>query len=488
MIDFVLGLFFAGLFVRGWLRGFVKELMDLVGLIIGIVFSFRLSEPMGEFIMGWTGLSAGPSRLVGGVVVFLGVGIVAAFGAHYLGRVMNLPGLKVTDRALGAALGFGLGLVPGDAGPVDSRGPAPAELRRSTAMEESALVDTLTNPELPTQEAFHALAGDRVLETVLALQRLVGNKQIILEEGEQMQIDPAEPSELADAPLAAQDIFVLLNKARVDAGEDPLAWSDALAEVGQSHATEMYLDGYFSHVSPKTGTIGNRLAAESLTYRLAGENLALAASPDLVHEGLMGSPDHRANIVRPEFRRVGIGVVRGPAGAHGRPGVQRMSAPELPFLILEAFVSAYRPIPNTRLAEHGWTVPDEVLTRRGGVAGRTPRRAARTATSRAAARSARDLPGGHAVSDRGPRRAGDQPGCPRRRHRRSASRATCTTWRPPPRGTSAMMSGWPTSPGGQQKPRRSSTPRSPARVIGELLSSTGGGWAPPLAADRLTIG
>ena len=313
MIDFVLGLFFAALFVRGWLRGFVKELMDLVGLILGIVFSFRLSEPMGEFIMSWTGLSAGPSRLVGGVVVFLGVGIVAAFGAHYLGRVMNLPGLKVTDRALGAALALAWGwflatLV------LSILVVLPLPNSAVTAMEESALVDTLTNPELPTQEAFHALAGDRVLETVLALQRLVGNKQIILEEGDQMQIDPAEPSELSDAPLAAQDIFVLLTKARVDAGEDPLAWSDALAGVGQSHATEMYLDGYFSHVSPKTGTIGNRLAAESLTYRLAGENLALAASPDLVHEGLMGSPDHRANIVRPEFRRVGIGVVRGPLG------------------------------------------------------------------------------------------------------------------------------------------------------------------------------
>ena len=39
-----------------------------------------------------------------------------------------------------------------------------------------------------------------------------------------------------------------------------------------------------------------------------------------------------------------------------------MSSPELPLLILEAFVSAYRPYAETRLAERGWTVPDEVLT------------------------------------------------------------------------------------------------------------------------------
>ncbi len=37
MVDFVLGVYFTGLFVRGWLRGFVKEAMDLIGLIVGRV-------------------------------------------------------------------------------------------------------------------------------------------------------------------------------------------------------------------------------------------------------------------------------------------------------------------------------------------------------------------------------------------------------------------------------------------------------------------
>ena len=35
MVDFVLGLFIAGLLVRGWLRGFVRETLDLVALVIG---------------------------------------------------------------------------------------------------------------------------------------------------------------------------------------------------------------------------------------------------------------------------------------------------------------------------------------------------------------------------------------------------------------------------------------------------------------------
>ncbi|MBP1633163.1 MAG: rane protein, partial [Acidobacteria bacterium] len=59
---------------------------------------------------------------------------------------------------------------------------------------------------------------------------------------------------------------------------------------------------------------GDRLEAAGLTYSLAGENLALAATITQAHDGLMGSPGHRENILRPEFRRVGVAVVSGPLG------------------------------------------------------------------------------------------------------------------------------------------------------------------------------
>jgi uncharacterized protein YkwD len=59
----------------------------------------------------------------------------------------------------------------------------------------------------------------------------------------------------------------------------------------------MYLNGFFSHTSPSTGTLVDRLRAAGLTYRVAGENLALAATPEEVHDGFMNSPGHRANIL-----------------------------------------------------------------------------------------------------------------------------------------------------------------------------------------------
>jgi uncharacterized protein YkwD len=50
-------------------------------------------------------------------------------------------------------------------------------------------------------------------------------------------------------------------------------------------------------------------------FLIAGENLALAPSVPLAHAGLMNSPGHRANILRRQFGRVGIGIMDG--GAHG---------------------------------------------------------------------------------------------------------------------------------------------------------------------------
>ena len=313
MIDFILGLLFAGLFARGWMRGFVKESMDLVGLVVGIVAAFRLSPEMGKFLSGWTGLADSPARLVGGIVVFLLVGVGASVGAHYLGKMMNRPGLKASNRLLGAGLALGWGwflatLI------LSILVVLPLPERYVAPMEESVLTDALTNPELVTQKTFHAMAGDSVLESLLSLQRIVGSKQLILEDDETLEFRAIERSQLSASDEVAAEIFDLLNKARIEGGLDPLAWSDGLAPVGEAHAFEMYEQGYFSHVSPITGSVGDRAQEAGLTYRLIGENLALAASPQMVHDGLMSSPGHRANILRPEFRRIGIGVVEGPLG------------------------------------------------------------------------------------------------------------------------------------------------------------------------------
>jgi len=313
LIDFLLGLYFAGLFVRGWVRGFTREAMDLVGLILGIALAFRFSGPLGDALAEWLGISSELGRLTGGIALFLLVGVGASIGSHYLQKVFTLPGLALTHRLLGGGLALAWALfvailmlslvvvIPLPAS-VDER------------IEESSVAVALTDPDAFPQRMFHTVAGDRVLEALLNLDRLVGREKIILEEDETLAIPPADPGDLRSDRRAAEDIFELVNRARIDEGLDPLAWSAPLAIVGEEHATEMYVEGYFSHTSPTTGTVAGRMAEAGIPYVTVGENLALAATARTVHQGLMNSPGHRANIVGARFARLGIGVVRGPLG------------------------------------------------------------------------------------------------------------------------------------------------------------------------------
>ena len=95
--------------------------------------------------------------------------------------------------------------------------------------------------------------------------------------------------------------------------------------VARQHSEEMFRLKYFGHQSPVSGSPFDRLAAAKISYSRAGENLAYAQSVAVAHRGLMDSEGHRENILRPEFTRVGIGVIA--AGSYGRMFTQLFVAP-----------------------------------------------------------------------------------------------------------------------------------------------------------------
>ena len=82
---------------------------------------------------------------------------------------------------------------------------------------------------------------------------------------------------------------------------------------------------YFGHISPVTGSPFDRLKAAGIEYIRAGENLAYAQSVNIAHQGLMNSEAHRENILKPEYTKLGIGVMS--AGLYGRMFAQLFLAP-----------------------------------------------------------------------------------------------------------------------------------------------------------------
>lgn len=312
MLDFFLGIFLALMAVRGWLRGLVREALDLVALVLGVVVAFRLSEPVGNFLVDRFGVSPEFGPLAAGVALFVLVGVLAGIAARLLSGVMRLPGLNLANRlgGMGLAVAWGSLLLILLINVLRAL-PLPAA---DQAVDDSIVAGALTHPEAPTQRLFQLVAGDRVLDSLLVLEPLLGERRVILEEDDRAEFAPPDPTSLEVALGEAQVLFDLINQERLEVSLSPLAWSDALAEVATAYAKEMYEGGFISHYSPETGRASDRVGAAGIRLAVVGENLALAATARAVHSGLMGSPGHRANILHPDYDRVGIGAVQGPYG------------------------------------------------------------------------------------------------------------------------------------------------------------------------------
>jgi uncharacterized membrane protein required for colicin V production len=313
MLDFLLGAFFVFLFVRGWARGFVKEAMDLIGVILGLAVAFRLSPAAGAVVGGIVGASPTLSRVLGGLLLFVVVGGAAALLAHYLHRVARLPGLALGNRLTGAGLALAWGaFIATLALSVLSLFRLPPAV--ADQIDESSVVATLTNPGGVPQTMFAQVSGDRVLGMLLRLDDLVGESRVVLDGEERVEFDAASPEELQLNAAAAAELFELLNEKRAEAGLEQLSWSDGYAGVARDHAQAMYAGGFFAHRSDVTGTVLDRLASAHLSVSVAGENIALAADSTEVHDGLTDSPSHYRTMIDPRFHAVGVAAIEGPLG------------------------------------------------------------------------------------------------------------------------------------------------------------------------------
>ena len=127
---------------------------------------------------------------------------------------------------------------------------------------------------------------------------------------------PSEVPATEDAPSVEATMLSLLNAARTGAHLPPVQADPALAAAARAHSADMHDHRFMGHVSPTTGTTEDRLRAAHLVYAAMGENVVEAGSAKEAHEGLMGSPGHRAAMLSPDFTHVGIGAVvaRAPAG------------------------------------------------------------------------------------------------------------------------------------------------------------------------------
>ena len=112
-------------------------------------------------------------------------------------------------------------------------------------------------------------------------------------------------------PEAEKKMLELVNRERSRRGLNILEAGIPLRDVGRAHCLDMFNKSYFSHYTPDGKSPFDRMKAAGVQYLTAGENLAYAPNVEIAHQGLMNSPGHRENILRPEFGKLGVGVIDG---------------------------------------------------------------------------------------------------------------------------------------------------------------------------------
>jgi uncharacterized protein YkwD len=114
-----------------------------------------------------------------------------------------------------------------------------------------------------------------------------------------------------ERPDLEYEMFLLINEERLKRGLPLLKIDEKMKQVARAHSTDMFQRGYFAHVTPEGLNPFQRIKNANIIYKKAGENLAFAKTLAEAHTGLMNSPSHRAAILNPAFKRVGIGIMDG---------------------------------------------------------------------------------------------------------------------------------------------------------------------------------
>lgn len=124
---------------------------------------------------------------------------------------------------------------------------------------------------------------------------------------------------LASSTRSESSLLREMNRVRAAYGLGRLSADTHLQRAARAHSKEMIGSNVFAH-----GAFGSRMLQFNVTGKLAGENLAWGTGARGTAQGIvaawLASPEHRANLLRPSFTRVGIAdlvaAFQGHAGAH----------------------------------------------------------------------------------------------------------------------------------------------------------------------------
>jgi len=302
-IDVLLVALIALNLLNGYRRGFILGVLDLAGWVLALVAGLRYYEPVSRVIGRLELWSEVWDQPIAFVIVALFVGVMVHLIAYALLRRLS-P--EVHERPSNQALG----LLPGLANGLITAAIASALLLAlplsegiSERTRDSVLVNRLAGYAQSLEARLRPVFGEAIARSLnLLTVEPDSNERVTL---------PFTVSSSRPRPDLEQRMLDLVNAERFANGLQPLVLDPELTEVARRHSADMFARGYFAHDTPEGLTPFDRMKEAKVNFLTAGENLALAPTLSIAHRGLMNSPGHRANILRPQFGRVGIGIMDG---------------------------------------------------------------------------------------------------------------------------------------------------------------------------------
>ncbi len=320
-VDLVIVATFAVYLIEGLKRGFLEQLLELLGFFLTIFLAVWTYRPIAKWLAANVGVNEVVSEPIGFLLDWVVLQALYSFALHlayplfpYKWRT-NKPN-QVAGVVPAMLKGYVIISIVMTMVAIMA---VPAQLKAE--VNDSYLGSRFVAQSSRVEGYINRIFGRDVKESLTFLTVPAQNEQIIQSDE---SVDLKFKTEDVTVDKASeQKMLQLVNEERIRDGKKALVWDEKLAVVARAHSIDMFKRGYFSHQNPDGQSPFDRMAAAGITYQSAGENLAYAANVTLAHSGLMRSPGHRANILEEDFGKVGIGVIDG--GIYGKMFTQNFT-------------------------------------------------------------------------------------------------------------------------------------------------------------------
>lgn len=305
-IDILLALIILLSVWNGISKGFFTGLGGLVSWLGSLLITFWVYRYIAVFVEKHIVSSMWTAPLAF-LMILLITGMMLAFMVNKI--LVDIPH-SVDNHIMNKLFGFLPGLVAGLLYAAILSGLLlllPLSGRLTSTVRDSSVAQALILPLEKLEYRLAPLVDPAISRTL--------NGMTIEPESTEHVVLPFSVENAPPRPDLEKEMLQYINDERIRHGIPPLAHDTELVPVARQHSEDMFARAYFSHISPEGDTPFDRLRKAGVSFLAAGENLAIAQTLSLAHEGLMKSPGHRANILRQTFGRIGIGILDG--GVHG---------------------------------------------------------------------------------------------------------------------------------------------------------------------------